>query len=429
MWLKRHIPFLKKVLAYSFSAFGGPQGHLIMMKKHFVEDRKDITESELLDFNSFTQLLPGPSSSQTVMLIGLKRGGTILGLLTMLIWVIPASIMMGGLSFLVYYLGMKNSSFLHVFDTLQPVSIGFIAYAALLFSRKYVDSKATWIIAILSAAIGVIWVNPWTFPLLIIAGAIVTTLSSRRIPDVHSARRKPIKWRVLWIFIGVFTLLAVLASVAKSQAWVHGRALILMENFYRFGSIIFGGGQVLLPMMLYQFVYRYVHSGVSPLVSADQIITGYGLVNSIPGPVYALAPYVGGMILAPWGWGWHLLGIIIGMVFIFLPGILLILFLFPIYQNLQYHVYIYRALEGVRSVITGILWGSTVVLWQNTIWNKYPHNNQGLWYILGMTLLAVFSFLLLKYEKLNAQKIVFFAILIGVLLLLAKLPSDIAISE
>ncbi len=418
MQLKRHIPFLKKVFTYSISAFGGPQGHLIMMKKHFVDDRRDITESELLDFNSFTQLLPGPSSSQTVMLIGLKRGGTKLGLLTMLIWVIPASILMGGLSFLVYYLGMKNSQFLQIFDTLQPVSIGFIAFAALLFSRKYLTSTATWLIAIFSIIISFIWVNPWTFPILIILGAIFTTMSSRRIPDVHSAKRKPIKWRVLWIFLGVFSILAILASLAKSNDWVHGRAFILMENFYRFGSIIFGGGQVLLPMMLYQFVYRYISSGITPLISADQIITGYGLVNSIPGPVYSLAPYVGGMILAPWGWPWQLLGIIIGMVFIFLPGILLILFLFPIYQNLQYHVYIYRALEGVRSVITGILWGSTAVLWQNTIWNKYSVMTNGIWYVLGMTALAVATFLLLKYEKLNAQKIVLIALIIGTFLLL-----------
>ena len=100
----RHIPFLQAVLLHSLTAFGGPQGHFGMMLKTFVHKRRDVTEDELLDFNAFCQLLPGASSTQTLTLIGYKRGGIPLAILTLLIWITPASVLMGGLSFLLNFL-------------------------------------------------------------------------------------------------------------------------------------------------------------------------------------------------------------------------------------------------------------------------------------------------------------------------------------
>ena len=103
----RHIPFLRAVFWHSITAFGGPQGHMGMMMKTFVHRRKDLTELELIEYNGFCQLLPGASSTQTLTLIGYKRGGIPLALLTLLIWILPASSIMGGLSFLLNYLSMK----------------------------------------------------------------------------------------------------------------------------------------------------------------------------------------------------------------------------------------------------------------------------------------------------------------------------------
>ena len=75
----RHLPFLKAVAFYSFTAFGGPQGHIGMMIKTFVQKRHDVTEEELIEYNAFCQMMPGPSSTQTVMLIAMKRGGGAVG--------------------------------------------------------------------------------------------------------------------------------------------------------------------------------------------------------------------------------------------------------------------------------------------------------------------------------------------------------------
>ncbi len=86
----RHIPFLKSVFIHSVTAFGGPQGHIGMVLKTFVEKRKDLTKEELMEYVSFCQLLPGASSTQTLTLIGYKRGGVKLAVLTLLIWILPA---------------------------------------------------------------------------------------------------------------------------------------------------------------------------------------------------------------------------------------------------------------------------------------------------------------------------------------------------
>src|SRR3954468_12895147 len=101
MLLLRHVPFLKAVFLFSFSAFGGPQGHMGMMVKTFVQKRKDVTQDELLEYNAFCQMLPGPSSTQTVTLIAFKRGGVPLAILTLLLWVFPAAFIMGLLSFFI----------------------------------------------------------------------------------------------------------------------------------------------------------------------------------------------------------------------------------------------------------------------------------------------------------------------------------------
>src|SRR6476619_8051729 len=105
--LLRHVPFLKAVFVHSISAIGGPQGHLGMMMKTFVEKRRDVTKQELMEYISFCQLLPGASSTQTLTLIGYKRGGVPLAVLTLIIWILPACILMGALSFLLEYIDQE----------------------------------------------------------------------------------------------------------------------------------------------------------------------------------------------------------------------------------------------------------------------------------------------------------------------------------
>src|SRR3982751_1575676 len=115
----RHIPFLKAVFLHSISAFGGPQGHYGMMMKTFVNSRHDVDEKELMEYNSFCQLLPGASSTQVLTLIGFKRGGVWLAVLTLLIWILPACLLMSIFSFILHYIGSKTWA-ADLFKFIQP---------------------------------------------------------------------------------------------------------------------------------------------------------------------------------------------------------------------------------------------------------------------------------------------------------------------
>src|SRR3982751_359440 len=148
MLLLRHIPFLKAVLLHSVSAFGGPQAHIAMMMRTFVRQKPYITEKELMEYNAFCQLLPGASSTQTVTLIGYKRGGGPLAVLTLIIWILPACILMGALSFLVHYFD-KTALHTDIFKFIPPMAAGVLVYACINAFPYSVKNTITWIIMII----------------------------------------------------------------------------------------------------------------------------------------------------------------------------------------------------------------------------------------------------------------------------------------
>ncbi len=360
--LLRHIPFLKSVLYFSFTAFGGPQGHLGMMVRSFTDKRHDVTEKELLEYNAFTQMLPGPSSTQTIMLIAYKRGGIPLALLTLLLWIFPAAVIMGGFSFLIHYINLRDVQ-TTVFHFVQPMSVGFILFAAIRMMKSSVRHKATWGIMVGSALI-TLWIRtPWVLPALLLLGGVISNFSNKRIPELAEPA-KPIRWINLWLFALVFVAAGVISEIARIHAWENRQIFHLFENFYRFGSIVFGGGQVLVPMMLFQYVTRPMALDRPPMLTGEELLTGFGLVHALPGPVFSICAYVGGMVMRDYGVGWQIMGACTATVAVFIPSTLLLFFLFPVYQNLRQHVIIYRALEGIYAAIIGIIWASGLVLFQ-----------------------------------------------------------------
>src|SRR5689334_21395075 len=143
-----------------------------MMLKTFVHKRKDVTEKELLEYNAFCQLLPGASSTQTLTLIGYKRGGVILAVLTLIIWILPASIMMGALSFLLGYIDQRQLG-TDIFKFIPPMAVGFLAYAAFTAFPLAIKNTITWIIMFVGAvATYFMFGQPWVIPTLIISAGI-----------------------------------------------------------------------------------------------------------------------------------------------------------------------------------------------------------------------------------------------------------------
>ena len=219
MILIRHIPFLKAVLWHSITAFGGPQGHLGMMMKTFVDKRKDVTKEELMEYVSFCQLLPGASSTQTLTLIGYKRGGLMLAVITLLIWILPACILMGSLSFLLGSIGKENVKS-SIFQFVQAMAIGFLAYAAFKAYKISITNLITKIIMLVAVVLIFYFFKiPWVFPGLIILGGIATNFSNKRYPQKEPVQRKKIKWQNLWMFVLIFGIAALLSETARKQQW------------------------------------------------------------------------------------------------------------------------------------------------------------------------------------------------------------------
>jgi chromate transporter len=371
MILLRHIPFLRAVFIHSITAFGGPQAHYAMMIKTFVQRRHDVTENELLEYNSFCQLLPGASSTQVLTLIGYKRGSAPLAVLTLIIWIFPACFLMGAFAFLLKYIDQKelNSS---LFEFIQPMAVGFLAYAATNSFRISIHNTITKAILIVSAITTyLLFKAPWIFPVLIAVGGFITNLSDRRIPQKGEPPKK-IKWGNIWLFGIIFIAAGIVSELARKNDWPNRRPLNLFENTYRFGSLVFGGGQVLIPMMYEQFVERPTSDIVRKKnqnksqnvisIEKDDFYTGAGIVRAIPGPVFSISSFMGGMAMKDRNSSWQVLGSIIGSIAIFLPSALLVLFFFPIWHNLKKHVVVYRALEGINAVVVGIMVASTLYM-------------------------------------------------------------------
>jgi chromate transporter len=361
----RHVPFLKNVFLFSITAFGGPQAHIAMMMKTFVRQTPYVTENELLEYNAFCNLLPGASSTQTLTLIGYKRGGITLAILTLLIWIFPACFLMGSFSFLLHYIDKKSLN-TDIFKFIPPLAVGFLAYAAVVTFGVAIRSIITWIIMIVCAiATYAFFKFPWIFPALIILSGIATNFSRKRIPQIETQPRK-IKWGNIWLFAIIFLIAGFFSEVSRKENWPDRKPIGLFENVYRMGSLVFGGGHILMPMMYEQFSVRpLAMKRKNPNVISikkDDMITGMGIVRAIPGPVFAIATFTGGMALKEKGWKYQLLGCAIGTVAIFLPSALLVLFFFPIWHNLKKHAAVYRSLEGINAAIVGIMIAATIFI-------------------------------------------------------------------
>lgn len=337
---------------------------MAMMLKTFVRQTPYVTEEELLEYNAFCNLLPGASSTQTLTLIGYKRGGVVLAVLTLLVWITPACLLMGALSFLLPYVD-QGAIHTDIFRYIPAMAIGFLAFASVAVFGKSVHNTITWIIMLLCTALTYrFFPYPWIFPLLIVLSGAATNLSRKRIPQREIKPRK-IKWWNIWLFAIIFICAGVLSETARTNNWPDRKPINLFENMYRMGSFVFGGGHVLMPLMYEQFSVRpndtlvRAHNPNAIRIDKQDMMTGIGMVRAMPGPVFSIGSFTGGMALRNEG-PWHqVLGCIIGMVAIFLPSALLVLFFFPIWNNLKKYAAIYRSLEGINAAVVGIMIAAT----------------------------------------------------------------------
>jgi len=250
MWSKRQLIFLYDVIWFTLTAFGGAQAHVGMMLKNFVNKRKYISETELLELNALTQILPGPSSTQTLVGIAYKVGGLTMAISAFFIWILPSAALMT-LAVLSYTLLGQKQKFAAILEFVQPIAVGIVAYAAFSFGRTILKSTTSIWLAAGSLFATLLIRNAYAFPILILIGGIVSSTVETAIEE-NNLRFKlfsNINPRKIAYFLGVLLLFAALGALINRTS-PFSLPIRLFENFYRNGIMIFGGGQVLIPFML-----------------------------------------------------------------------------------------------------------------------------------------------------------------------------------
>lgn len=357
----RFFIFLKEVFVMSWTAFGGPQAHLALFLKIFVEKRAYLSEEALLEINALCQILPGPTSTQTITGIAFRLGGAGLAYLTLLIWILPSITIMTLAAVSVAYLQEQEISFAFARFT-HPIAVGFILSAAWQISRKIIQTRTAFVLMIFSAVLAYFYHPQWFLPILIIIGGVITAVGKfQRYPKVEDKQVR-IRWRNFTYFILIFSVLGFLSELMRPY-W-FGLPFRLAENFYRTGSIIFGGGQVLIPLMLTEFVY------VKKLISRDEFDLGYNLNQMLPGPTFAFSAFMGAMAMQEFGFSGQILGGFIASIAIFLPGTLLIFFVMQFWDELKKYRPVRASLEGINAVSVGLVITAVVLMGETMFMQK-----------------------------------------------------------
>lgn len=346
----RLLVYLLDVLKLAVTAFGGPQMHFTQFHKILVVKRNYISEDELKEINSLCSMLPGPTSTQTITAIGYRIGGPTMAFITLFIWVLPASILMTAFAFIITRFSIENPK-LHFLKYIQPMAVGFIIFAAYKIKNLFVTRVHHWVLMILAAVLAIFLKTPYVFPVLLLVGGFVSTqVNKANYRDVKPI--KNINWSNFLLFLGIFLVAALLGALTRNKAF------LLFENTYRFGSLVFGGGHVLIPMMYNQFV-EFKH-----YLQPDSFIAGVGILQAIPGPVFSISTFAGALALNDWGVHGLLLGAFIGTTAIFLPGILLIFFIYPIWAQVKNYSPIKHAIEGINATSAGLVVASAYLLFE-----------------------------------------------------------------
>lgn len=342
--------FLRDVFICSLGAYGGPEAHIGVFTDQLVAKGRYLDEAELIELVALCSILPGPTSTQTIVAIGHRIGGPWLALLTMLVWALPVLVAMTVLSFLYQFLSAREISH-DVLRYIGPMAVGFILVAAFRIGRKVVVDVPTGLLLVFGAAVTYFVRAPWVYPAVLAAGGVVTILLAREPGLLHRVRIRP-----PWRYLAAFAILALGGILAASLT--DSRPIQLFESFYRYGYLVFGGGQVVVPVMHSELVE------VRQYLTNHEFLTGYGLVQGLPGPMFSFAAYAGGMAARGGSTLAQLAGAVAGGLGIFLPGLLLIYFVYPVWESLKQVKAVRVSLRGINAVAGGLIAVAGVILVQ-----------------------------------------------------------------
>ena len=396
---KKQWLFIRNVIFFTFTSFGGAQAHLALLLKYFVQSTKFISEEELLELNALAQVLPGPASTQTLVGIAWKVGKLKLAIITFLIWILPTATIMT-FAAISYALLDQKQKFNDILEYIQPIALGIVAYGAWKLGKKVLSSQVSIFLAIASVIATLVLRNAYVFPLSILIGGMIS--SAIETPKEEAELRvklfSNINPKKLVYFLGALLLFALVGAIINRTS-PFSLPIRLLENFYRNGILVFGGGQVLVPLMFTEFVE------MKHYLPSSGFLSGFALQQALPGPTFSFTSYLGALSMKNFGYGlWgQILGGLIGVIGINLPGLILVLFIVPFWDDLKKISRIRHSLSGINAVSVGFIIAAFVLLLIPMGFN---------WIFLGI---MVATFLLLNFTKVSPPVIVLAGILIGYL--------------
>ncbi|KQN38615.1 chromate transporter [Pedobacter sp. Leaf41] len=396
---KKQWLFIRNVVLFTFTSFGGAQAHLALLLKYFVKNSKFISEEELLELNALAQVLPGPASTQTLVGIAWKVGKLKLAILTFLIWILPTAAIMT-FAAISYALLDQKQKFSDILEYIQPIALGIVAYGAWQLGKKVLSSQVSIFLAISSVVATFVLRNAYVFPLAILVGGIIS--SAIETPKEETELRvklfSNINPKKMIYFLGALLLFALVGAIINRTS-PFSLPIRLLENFYRNGILVFGGGQVLVPLMFTEFVE------MKHYLPSSGFLSGFALQQALPGPTFSFTSYLGALSMKNFGYGvWgQVLGGLIGVIGINLPGLILVLFIVPFWDDLKKISRIRYSLSGINAVSVGFIIAAFILLLIPMGFN---------WLFLGIMLA---TFLLLNFSKVSPPVIVLAGILFGYL--------------
>jgi len=397
----RYIDFLKDVFLLSVSCFGGPQAHIAHFQKLLVEKRKYISEEELLELNAIGQALPGPTSTQTLTAIAYRLRGPNLAYLTLILWMLPSVAIMTGLGILMASFETKQVS-LAFTRFIQPMAVGFIAYGAYSIGLKTITRPRAFVLMVLAAVASYFIKTPIIFPVLLIAAGCVTAFNYKAHPR-EPKKKFDVAWSNFFLWVGVLIFAALLGGLTKSRP--EFLPIRLFENFYRNGSLVFGGGQVLTPMLYTEFV-QYAPK---QYLTSEEFLSGYAVVQALPGPVFSFASFIGALSMRDFGTGSEIFGAIMSAAGVFLPGTFLIFFMIRIWDSLKSFRAIRASLEGILAANTGLVTTAALLLFQPLVKGQ-PFQN-----IVLYSTFTIATFGLIAFTKIPSWAIIAVGLILGFL--------------
>lgn len=328
-------------LRLGLTSFGGPIAHLSYFREEFVNKQKWVSEGQFAQLIAICQFLPGPASSQLGFSLGLIRSGWQGGLAAFFAFTAPSALLLVAFAALLPNLsGPLGQSAIH---GLKIVALAVVAHGVLGMLRQLCPDTQRIIIATLAMVV-VLVMGSATIQLTMVAvGALAGMLFCRDVsPSPDTALEMRHKSRFGIISLLLFTALLVGLPVLSKHV---GGYLNIADSFYRAGSLVFGGGHVVLPLL--------EESVVSPgWVSQDIFLAGYGAAQAVPGPMFSFAAYLGFFYSGNIG---GLPGALIALICIFLPGFLLVAGILPFWRKLSKKARFAQAIAGINAAVVGIL--------------------------------------------------------------------------